>query len=418
MGPMVGHTTHNSVTLWTSQPPLQPQDAAVVTETNEHQIQVTLYDDVDTVVTVQSFAAHPDSTHVFFMTLDGLSPSTFYKYKMHLPRQGSSSIGEGHFWTAPDPNNTNGTVFDYILASCMNTRVFSTQPVWSKMVDDHHPHFALLAGDTVYLREGVDVTRKDGVSLERVWYRHQQQRQDAHFERFMAHTPMYATWNNHDYGRGYATKDQLGKEHSMKAWKLLWAHPEYASDNDGVYYSFYYGDVHFLVLDDHWNRDSAKGNRLGAAQTEWIRQQLVSSSGTFKVLVLGSDIMQRGWNSDLHNIGAIVTQNRIDGVLFHAGDIHRNEFKVQEHAGIWPYPVHQITSSGVAMVRRKPYVHVRVDTDAEDPTLTAHFYGAVDETEWANDPDLPCTSIVGDNRGAEHRCTETIQLSSLRFRDF
>ncbi|KAL3907907.1 MAG: hypothetical protein SGILL_008682 [Bacillariaceae sp.] len=130
--------------------------------------------------------------------------------------------------------------------------------------------------------------------------------------------------------------------------------------------------------------------------------------------------MQRGWSSDLENIGAVVTQHRIAGVLFHAGDIHRNEFKIQEYSkDVWPYPVQQITSSGIAMVPRKPYVHIKVDTTVEDPTLTAFFYGASrtngQRNTWINDPDLTCTSIVGDDRGAEHRCTQTINLSSLQF---
>ena len=41
----------------------------------------------------------------------------------------------------------------------------------------------------------------------------------------------------------------------------------------------------------------------------------------------GSDIMERGWNTDLMNVGTIVRTHKINGVLFHAGDIHRNEYK-------------------------------------------------------------------------------------------
>jgi hypothetical protein len=200
----------------------------------------------------------------------------------------------------------------------------------------------------------------------------------------------------------------------------LWVNPGYGDEQlqDGIYYSFHHGDVHFIVTDDQWFRDFGTRNRLGEKQTEWLRNELVSSTATFKVIVIGSDIMERGWESDLYNIGRIVTDNRIEGVLFNAGDVHRNEFKSMDYEGSWPYKVTQITSSGIARVWRRPYVHIKVDTQAADPTMTAHFYGATstaDDATWRNDPNLQCSSIVGTDRQKEHTCTETVRLSALQF---
>jgi hypothetical protein len=140
--------------------------------------------------------------------------------------------------------------------------------------------------------------------------------------------------------------------------------------------------------------------------------------GTFKVIVMGSDILQRGWEQDLINIGKTVREYRIEGVLFHAGDIHRNEYKAMDVLDAFPYRVHQITSSGIARVWRRPYAHIRVDTQLDDPTITAHFFGATstgDETTWTNDPNLQCSDIVGKDRDKEHKCTQTIRRSYLTF---
>ncbi|KAL3935559.1 MAG: hypothetical protein SGARI_002926, partial [Bacillariaceae sp.] len=248
-------------------------------------------------------------------------------------------------------------------------------------------------------------------------------REDPYFKDFITKVPTYATWNDHEYGKNNASKDQKGKEHSWRAWRSLWANPGYGDDTmmDGIYYSFYRGDVHFIVTDDHWFRDYGTRNRLGEKQTQWIANELISSTATFKVIVIGSDIMERGWESDLNNIGRIVTDHRVEGVLFHAGDVHRNEYKSMFYEGVWPYEVKQITSSGIARVWRRPYVHIKVDTaDEEDPTMTAHFYGATStaaDTTWYNDPNLECSTIIGTDRDKEHSCTETVRLSSLQFRD-
>eukprot|EP00536_Pseudo-nitzschia_multiseries_P018690 jgi/Psemu1/328898/estExt_fgenesh1_pg.C_29040001 len=174
---------------------------------------------------------------------------------------------------------------------------------------------------------------------------------------------------------------------------------------------------------NHRQYKDQPGNRLGTKQTEWLAQELIHSKGTFKVIVIGSDIMERNWSSDLNNIGAIVSEHSINGVLFHAGDIHRNEFKrMDAGTGGFPYPVTQITSSGIAKVWRRPYAHIFVDTTTiQNPTLTARFYGASststsnnDGVVWTNDPNLRCSSIVGVDRDKEHSCTETIYLSDLR----
>jgi len=406
MGPMLGHTTHDSVTLWAYH------------EFTNDAIEVLLYDyDTDVLLRKVDFiASRTDRNNAFLETIKHLKPSTSYKFGMHIRGE---RVGKGSFTTAPLPNSNNGTQFDYILASCMNYRQYKNQIVWDVIKEKlgRYPDFSILAGDTVYLQEGVDVTNESGVNFDRLWLRNQEQRNEPHFAEFIRNVPTYSTWNDHEYGTNDADKDQRGKLNSLKAWESLWPNPGYGDENtnDGIYYSYYWGDVHYIVTDDHWYRDTSLGNRLGVKQTQWIENELINSEGTFKVIVIGSDIMQRSWSSDLNNIGDIVRENRINGVVFHAGDIHRNEYKEMITGG-FPYPVKQITSSGIAKVWRRPFVHIRVDTTVDDPSMTAFFYGASSTaqiTTWNNDPSLVCSSVEGIDRTKEHTCTETIRLSDL-----
>jgi alkaline phosphatase D len=407
MGPLVGHITHDSVNLW-----------AFHHDQAEHNLELVLYDMYDQVISVDMIPPNPQFNNVYQVTVPNLIPNTSYKYGMHI--QGTR-VGQGTFQTAPTA--AAASQFDYILASCMNARQYRNQKVWDAMTLNNggkRPDFSILAGDTVYLQEGVDVTVQDGVLLDRVWFRNQEQRDDPYFRNFISHVPTYAVWNDHEYGANNADQHQLGKANSWQAFRSLWANPGYGDNaGNGIYYSFYHANVHFMVTDDQWFRDPSQRNRLGTVQTEWLRQQLVGSTGVFKVIVIGSDIMQRGWETDLENIGRIVTDNRIEGVLFHSGDVHRNEYKSMSFEGAWPYPVKQITSSGVARVWRRPYAHIKVDTTLDDPTMTAHFYGAAnanpDNTTWINDPNLPCPTAIGLNRDQEHTCTQTIRRSELTF---
>jgi hypothetical protein len=305
----------------------------------------------------------------------------------------------------------------------MNIRQYRDQRVWDVILKQTQPEFAFLAGDTVYIEENADLDSTGAIIANQLWFRNMEQRDEVNFKNFLRQVPTYSNWNDHEYGRNDADMNQRGKENSLQIFKSVWANPSYGTaEMPGVFYSFYRGDVHYIVPDDRYYRDPATGRSYGTAQLEWIKQQLLSSTGVFKILVCGSDASERQWDNDLHELGEFVRANRIMGVLFHAGDIHRNEFKNMP-VGTWPYMFKQITSSGIAKVWRRPFVNIKIDTTLADPTITAHFYGANStavDTTWWNDPNLPCSTIVKEGatdrqRNAEHSCTEVIRLSDLSF---
>lgn len=247
-------------------------------------------------------------------------------------------------------------------------------------------------------------------------FRNLQQRDESHFAHFIRNIPTYGSWDDHDYGKNDAEHNQKGKEIALAAWKDLWPNPYPETPVfDGNYYSYTWGDAEFFVLDCRWYRNSRNGTLFGTPQLDWLEDQLIASKATFKILVSGSDVMEKNMADDVRQIGNVVTAHGISGVLFNSGDIHRNELKIQ-NLETWPYPVMQITSSGIGRVWRRPYAIVNVDTSLPDPEVVAQFYTAdssADFTTWSNDASIKCTSIEGTNRHQESSCTERIRLSDL-----
>mmetsp|Transcript_2693 Transcript_2693/g.3817 ORF Transcript_2693/g.3817 Transcript_2693/m.3817 type:complete len:1282 (-) Transcript_2693:194-4039(-) len=425
-GPMVGHTTYHSATLWAYH---GGPDASTTT-------MLLAYAPSNDVSQTQVVDMPPRSTqnNAALATIYHLTPNTRYSYELRMADStsigGIKVIARGHFKTAPpqppleststSTSRINSPVkFDYLLTSCMNIEAhkgYPEQPVWDHVLEKN-PDFSIMAGDTVYLTEEDWTSDTREVIYDRVWYRNMKQRSDPHFARVIGSFPTYAAWDDHEYGSNNAEKNQPGKDNSLKAFRDVWANPGYGTPEiRGNFYDYYWGDVHFIVLDNRWYRDRNQQTQLGSAQKNWLYDKLRNSRGTFKVIVSGCDIMEAGYGRDVDEIGRVVRDNNIYGVIFNAGDIHRNEFKQMEN-GNWPYPVTQYSSSGIARDNwMRPWSIIKVNTELADPEITAHFYGADSEalnSTWSNDPNLRCSSIQEVDLSKEARCTETIRLSDL-----
>jgi len=419
-GPMVGHTTHNSASIW-----------AFYSASSPSTMQLAYAPSTDVSQThIVEMPPRPDNNNAALATIHNLVPDTMYFYELRMDDDSTSAkdiphvVARGHFKTAPpQPTGSTKTIspvkFEYLLTSCMNIEAhkgYPVQPVWDHVLEKQ-PDFAMLAGDTIYLTEQDWTSDTREVIYDRVWYRNMKQRSDPHFAQVLGTVPTYSAWDDHEYGSNNAEKNQPGKRNSLKAFKDVWANPGYGTGLvKGTFYSYYWGNVHFIVLDNRWYRDVNQKTQLGDDQKSWLYGQLKDSKGVFKVIVNGCDIMEAGYDQDVDDIGKIVSYYQIPGVIFNAGDIHRNEFK-QMTNGNWPYPVTQFTSSGIARDNwMRPWSIIKVDTEISNPTITAHFYGADStdlDTTWSNDPNLRCSSIQGVDRWKESRCTETISYSDL-----
>ncbi|CAJ1956397.1 unnamed protein product [Cylindrotheca closterium] len=290
-----------------------------------------------------------------------------------------------------------------------------TQPVWDEVLEKNID-FALLPGDTVYMNYK-DRSPQGEIKYNRVWFRHLQQRAETHFANFISKTPIYSTWDDHDYGNNDADHSLAGKENSLAAWGHLWPNPyQGSSKGTGNYYSYSWGDVDYYVMDCRWYRNPHNGTLFGKPQMEWLEEKLLESTAAFKIIVSASDVMERGLTGDLKQIGKVVTKYSISGVVFNSGDIHRNQFKSQKVSN-WPYPVVQITSSGIARVKQRPFAIITIDTNLEDPEMLTQFYIADSkerDTTWSNNATVDCHEIrKSKDRDLKQRCSKVVRLSDL-----
>jgi alkaline phosphatase D len=182
--------------------------------------------------------------------------------------------------------------------------------------------------------------------------------------------PHYATWDDHDYGPNDIGGNYILKDKSRHVFKSYWANPSYGENEEGIYTMVSYGDVDIFLCDDRWWRsdprlkDTINGQpnndktMLGAKQMNWLQNSLLHNNATFKIVVVGTQVLNPGstvdklldYKYEYNKLMQFLNDAKIDGVLFLTGDRHHSEVIKVERPGT--YPLYDITvsplTSGVA----------------------------------------------------------------------
>jgi alkaline phosphatase D len=358
-GPMIGHVTTGSAELWAYDPRAESMTLHWKPEDGRSSVR-------------NEVRVEPVSGKVFRHRMTGLRADTGYVYQVET---GGREPVHGSFRTPPPEGQP--CRFSYVLTSCMDVKGFPKQPAWDEALRQR-PAFHLLVGDNVYA---------DSTDYGTLVALHLRQRTVPNFAKLLANVPTYATWDDHDFGPNDSHAGTPGKGNSLRAFKDLWANPSYGTpDTPGVFFSFRWGDVEFFVLDDRYHRTDERApngpdkTQFGPAQLDWLFDGLAKSKATFKIIATGYDVMSTRYPDELRKLAERIRESRVDGVIFNAGDIHRTEFKQQDHG--MGYPVTQITSSGIARNPTRPWAVIDIDTRLADPTVTARFFAeeALQET--------------------------------------
>ena len=104
----------------------------------------------------------------------------------------------------------------------------------------------------------------------------------------------YAIWDDHDFGPNNCDGNFIAKDKSKEIFEQYWVNPNKPHE-DGIYFNFTYGDIEIFMLDDRYNRDDASTEKimLGAKQMQWLKDGLVNSSATFKIVVAGNQVLNQ-----------------------------------------------------------------------------------------------------------------------------
>jgi alkaline phosphatase D len=299
--------------------------------------------------------------------IGGLEPNTTYHYQFLV--DGKSAKQKGTFTTkelwqyrkpAPD--------FSFLTGSCayFNNPQYDRpgkpyggdSSIFEAMAKEKS-QFMIWLGDNWYTRE-VDYYSSWGL-----WSRASSDRRSPVLQNFLKSMSHYATWDDHDFGPNDMGGSYILKEESKKVFDAYWANPSSGHRGEGVYSMFTHGDVDFFLCDARWWRSSddmkdslngrpnAEKTMLGRQQMEWLKNSLLQSRATFKIIVLGSQVLNplspydklAAFPVEYAELTGFLGANRVNGVLFFSGDRHHSEVIRINRPGT--YPLHDITVSSL-----------------------------------------------------------------------
>lgn len=338
-GPMIGALTDSSVKVW----------VRTVTET-PIRVKVSSSPDMSDPTfskAVMSKAAH-DYTAVVDIT--NLQPDTRYYYSVIIGKLDPELSAFYHeirnihqnFTTNPVPGS--GSKFQVVFGGCAgytphNERMWDT-------IRRFEPRAFLTLGDNVYIDD------PESPDQQRLMYYKRQSRPE--FQRLTGSTAVYSIWDDHDFGMD---DSEGGPQPDLPYWKPMvldifkenWVNPDYGlSDRPGIWFDFEIADVHFILMDGRYYREDAgrwsggerieNASMLGSHQKEWLKETLINSDATFKVLV--SPIPWKfyakgegerrldgwyGYAEERDEIFSWINDYEIEGVVLISSDRHRSD---------------------------------------------------------------------------------------------
>lgn len=220
-------------------------------------------------------------------------------------------------------------------------RIFNT-------ILDKKPKFMIWAGNTAHLRQS-DWTTQSGY-----FKRYTNARAQPQLQELLANVPQVATWALSDYSIKEAGKYYAQGDYATNAFKAFWPSPVNIPNLPGIMTRFRYADVDFIVLDVRSHREtSVKPDSfpkiLGDAQIEWLRQELLASTATFKVVIAGAPILNPAENPsnlssanyEQNKLLEMIRSARISGLFFISGGKSNGELTRLVHAN--SYNIYDLT---------------------------------------------------------------------------
>jgi alkaline phosphatase D len=356
-GPLLGHLTPTSVRVWARCP--GPGSYGLVVAGHGGELVATV-------------TATPDRDLTAVWTIDGLEPASEYRYEIRHTGNGPDPRGrtivagpDARFLTPP--RQTAPTVTRLAVGSCAREED-GDRSVWRRMAM-LDPHAVVLLGDTPYIDStDLDVQRRRYGEFVAV----------QEFADLLRSRPLYATWDDHDFGRNDSDGRLSGKENARQAFLEYHANPSYGDGDEGIYTSFRLGGVEVFLLDTRWFAGTGPSpiadglTMLGRRQWEWLRDGLRASDAPFKLLASGlvwNGAVRPGkpdhWDTypaERDALFRFLGEERISGVVLAGGDVHRTRVLRYPTEGVVGYALTELITSPI-------HDGVIVEADAPHPAL-------------------------------------------------
>ena len=379
VGPILGHVDHETAMIW-----YRPASVGEYVATITH---------VQTGKTSSAKAnASPDHDLCVTWRFNDLEADSEYTYAITNQGRAVADAENQRIRTAPPINQPARTVL--AMGSCASSTKFFD--VWTQIAA-HNIDALMLLGDTPYI---------DNRELSVNRARHREFLSIPTLTKMGASTPVWGTWDDHDFGGNDTDGKISNKEVIRQVFAEYRAQKQFGDGEHGVYTKFRRGPVEVFMIDPRYFSQTEpspiapdKPTCLGKTQWEWLRDGLKQSTAPFKLLATGMiwDDKKNGekddWQTYAHEREAIfdfIGENKIGGVVLIGGDIHVSrhlKYPMQERIG---YDLHQFIISPlhdrVIPSLNVPHPHlqwgetlknmfltVTADTTGERPTLDANW---------------------------------------------
>jgi alkaline phosphatase D len=251
----------------------------------------------------------------------------------------------------------------------------------------------VLLGDTPYINSSDLQVNRD---------RHREFLQMPTLASLGRHTPIWSTWDDHDFGGNDTDGNVADKETIRRVFAEYRANREFGDGKEGIYTRFRRGPLEVFVLDARYFAqtgaspvDPDKPTCLGSKQWSWLLAGLRESSADFKIIASGqiwddkTNSEKDDWHTYAHEREALldfIAAEKIPGVILMGGDIHASRaLRYPDRVGypLWQFivsPLHDRTIEqlnvphpNLVWGEAEPNVFLRVTADdtGDQPTLVA-----------------------------------------------
>lgn len=330
-GPMAGHTTMRSTTIWA-----QFDEACLIA--------LQCHDESgELVAESKAEAATVETAYSVKIELFNLEPGKTYRYRLLVDGALVESDREFTFQTQPLWQfRTDPPTIKLVLGSC----AYINEPAYDRpgkpygggyeifeSMANASPDLTLWLGDYIYLKE------VDWTSYQGYLHRYTHARSIPEMQALLQIGAHYAIWDDHDFGPNDANGAWIHKDWALNAFQTFWANPTFGTPEiQGITTAFQYGDIDFFLLDNRYHRtsdDLQVGEKaiLGKAQIEWLVQALKYSRAPFKMVAVGGQVLNDAAMYENHAVYGEertyllqrIEEENIRGVVFLTGDRHHTE---------------------------------------------------------------------------------------------
>ncbi len=320
-GPMLGHTGPSEARVWIRATAAVPWSVCIAESAA-----------LDGAREVTGPPLSDDSGCTGIAILDGLKPATRYYYQVLLEGRPQNAAPFPTFTTAP-PQATKGRQ-RIAFGSCVGESPAESAAVWGELAARHSlPPDA--GGFDIFLMLG-DNHYGNTTQTAKLRTYYTAHRLTAGWREMSARRPVYAIWDDHDYGPNNSDCTEPGKAESLTVFRQFWANPSSGEpDNPGCYFTFQRGDVQFFMLDGRYHRspdkmkDGPDKTMFGAAQLAWLKRELLASKAAVKILANGSEWQSFGsidsyscFRTERDALLKWIADQKIEGIVLLSGDRH------------------------------------------------------------------------------------------------